>query len=73
VEVVLLDCGRSSTQLMRDSLGGDDQPRSPELGSQFNTIGMRKLCTRSLVLDANIRFPVVQGAYCADRTGFAAA
>ena len=39
----------------------------------FNTIGVRTLCTRSLFLEANIRFPVVQGAYCADRTGFAAA
>jgi hypothetical protein len=47
--------------------------RSPELGSQFDTIGVRQLCTRSLVLEANIRLSVVQGDYCADKTGFAAA
>jgi len=72
-EGISLGGGRRTTQLMRVSLGGDDQPRSPELGSQFHTIGVRTLCTRSLFLEANIGFPVVQGAYCADRTGFAAA
>jgi hypothetical protein len=68
-EGIYLDGGRRTTQLMRDSLGGVQQPPSTGTRAQTKTIvGAAFLRTAHLVHQAHFSSPAVQGDHPAQRT-----
>jgi hypothetical protein len=67
-EGLYLDGGRRTTQLMRDSLGGDYQPRAAAHVHKQRLLWVPPLENDSLLLEANIGSPAVQSDHRAPGT-----